>query len=153
MRKLRKNLDLVVIAFILIVFVVISIWIKVYPTIQDPLIESTGNLKVNYIIQRQDTDTVSEWGIAPEVIDADLQQEVLDILKTGTTTRVFRSSNAGKVVHGITYEISILDGEIEKRIMIGKESTTYADIHEGEDVRKINDPEQLIAALEEVLLE
>ena len=108
---------------------------------------------VGDVIQRQDTDTVSEWGIAPEVIDADLQQEVLDILKTGTTTRVFRSSNAGKVVHGITYEISILDGEIEKRIMIGKGSTTYADIHEGEDVRKINDPEQLIAALEEVLLE
>ena len=153
MKRLKKNFDLIVIAAIVIVFVAVSIWIKVYPTIQDPLIDSTEGLEVNYIIQRQDTDTVSEWGIGPRKIDSGLQQEVLDVLETGTTTRVFRSSNAGKVSQGTTYEISILDGEIEKRIMIGKGTTTYADIRDGENVRTINEPEQLVAALEEVLLE
>ena len=151
MRKLKENFDFIVIGGILLVSVVVFVWVKIYPTIVDPLIENPDQFKVNYIVEYQDEYIVATWGRGTPAIDNELNREMLDILEDKSATRVFRSENTGKGLNGNTYYISFSDGDTMKEIIMGENDTTYGDISDGKRIGNINESERLIAEIREVL--
>ena len=150
MQKLKENRDLVAIVVILLAIAAIFLWIKIYPTIEDPLIENPDELHIIQITPIENGEYAERWYIGDKLTD-ELSTSVKELLVPLTTTRTFKGDGVvGGVITGSSslndskYYITVVDGDKEKDIWLGKESTCTI---RGKEIRNINDPESIIAEL------
>lgn len=154
MQKLKENKDLLKIAAIILVFAAVFLWIKIYPTIEDPLIENPDELQITRIIPIENGQYAEQWYNGNNLTD-DLHTAVKELLVPLTTTRTFEGDGVvgGSIIgdsslNDSKYYIYVMDGELEKTILLGKENTCTI---RGNGVRSINDSESIIADLDALL--
>ena len=154
MQKLKGNKDLLKIAAIILVFAAVFLWIKVYPTIEDSLIENPDELEITRIIPIENGQYAEQWYNGNNLTD-DLYTAIKELLVPLTTTRTFECDGVvGGAIIGDSslndskYYIYVMDGDLEKTILLGKENTCTI---RGKGVRSINDSESIIADLDALL--
>ena len=149
MQKIKNNRELVAIAAILFAFIAIFLWIKIYPTIEDPLVENSDEVTILMINKYQDTEMVGSWGVGENKMKSVLQQQVVSVLGKGSTHRVFLVGTHTNQMFGTMYRIELQDGNKHKSIWLGGDRS-YVLIGE-KTYRYIIDSDIIIAELDALL--
>ena len=143
MQKIKENCDLIAIAAILLAFVLLFIWIKIYPTIEDPLIEYPEETSVLIIDLFEDGERAESW-YRGEHITEDMEKAIIEILFSAETKKSF-DADKGQSLDDVRYCIMLVDGDKSKTIWFGVENICHVD---NEEFYDIIDSDGIIAELD-----
>jgi len=125
MQKLKENRDLVAIAAILLAFVMLFIWIKIYPTIEDPLIEDPDDTWIIVIDLFEDAERAKTWRKGDNLTD-DMEKSIIEMLSSMEIKKSF-DVGKGQSLDDTNYCIMLFDGNTSKTIWFGNESFCRVD--------------------------